>query len=107
MFRRDWPLFSVLERKRRLLAIIPAVECRLLFLYHVAGRGPDLFRMAEGIVAKWAEGSYRTDGRATSWLKIKNPDYTQVIDRHELFADCQRHECRPRSMVSRRDLLLR
>jgi len=31
---------------------------------------PDL----EGIVAKWGRGTYRCDGRATSWLKIKNPD---------------------------------
>lgn len=128
LFRRDWPFFygfdavsiegddltavPLLERKRRLLAIMPAVECRLLYLDHVAGRGRDLFRVAcerdlEGIVAKWANGTYRTDGRATSWLKIKNPDYTQMIDRHELFADRQRHEGRPRIMASRVDLVLR
>lgn len=43
-------------------------------------------RDLEGIVGKWARGTYRTDGRATSWLKIKNRDYTQMRDRHELFA---------------------
>ena len=128
LFRREWPHFyafdvlsiededvtalPLLERKRRLLAIMPAVECRLLYLDHLAGRGRDLFRVAcerdlEGIVGKWADGTYRTDGRATSWLKIKNRDYTQIVDRHELFADRQRHEGRSRSMADRVDLVLR
>jgi bifunctional non-homologous end joining protein LigD len=107
MFRRAWPWFyafdmlsvngedlcgvPLLERKRHLRAIMPAMECRLLYLDHLAGRGRDLFRAAcerdlEGIVAKWARGPYHTDGRSTSWLTIKNPDYTQMRDRHELFS---------------------
>ena len=62
-----------------------------MYLDHIEHRGRDLFRAAcehdlEGIVAKWAHGTYRTDGRATSWTKIKNPQYTQMRDRHELFA---------------------
>jgi hypothetical protein len=36
-------------------------------------------------VAKWAKGTYRTDGRATSSLKIKNPNYSQAEGRYELF----------------------
>lgn len=32
-----------------------------------------------------AEGTYQTDGRGTSWLKIKNPDYSQMAGRRELF----------------------
>jgi len=43
-------------------------------------------RDLEGIVAKWAHSTYCTDGRATSWTKIKNTQYTQMRDRHELFA---------------------
>lgn len=107
LFRREWPHFyafdvlridgddltalPLLARKRRLLGIMPTIETRLRSLDHLAERGRDLFRVAcerdlEGIVAKWAKGTYRTDGRATSWLKIKNPDYTQMRDRHELFA---------------------
>ena len=71
----------LLGRKRQLLRIMPAIECRLLYLDHIERRGCDLFRVAyerdlEGIVAKWARGAYRTDGRATSWLKIKNREYT-------------------------------
>ena len=46
-------------------------------------------RDLEGIVAKWGRGTYQIDGRRTSWLKIKNPTYSQIQDRHELFE--QRH----------------
>jgi ATP-dependent DNA ligase len=49
-----------------------------------------LFRAAcdrdlEGIVAKWGRGSYRRDGITTSWIKIKNRDYSQAEGRRELF----------------------
>ena len=43
-------------------------------------------RDLEGLVAKCGPGTYRTHGQATSRLKVKNPDYTQMRDRHELFA---------------------
>jgi bifunctional non-homologous end joining protein LigD len=118
LFRREWPLFyafdvlriddddltalPLLERKGRLRRIMPTIECRLRSLDHIAQRGCDLFRVAcerdlEGIVAKWAKGTYRTDGRATSWLKIKNPDYTQMRDRHELFGARQAGDPRGRT----------
>ena len=82
---------SRLERKRQLLRIMPTIERRLLYLDHIERRWCDLFRVAcerdlEGIVSKWARGTYRTDGRATSWTKTNNPQYTQMGDRHELFA---------------------
>jgi bifunctional non-homologous end joining protein LigD len=106
LFRRAWPHFytfdvlavdgedlrglPLLERKRRLVRILPRIECRLRYLDHLAARGNDLYRDAcrrdlEGIVAKWVNGTYQTDGRVTSWLKIKNPAYSQIVDRHELF----------------------
>ncbi len=105
LFRREWPYFMafdllmldgrdlrdlpLLERKRRLLSIMPAVGCRVVHLDHLAGRGCDLFRAAcerdlEGIVGKWAHGRYQGDGRGTSWLKIKNPEYSQIVGRREL-----------------------
>ena len=37
------------------------------------------------IVAKWSLGRYETDGVGTSWLKIKNPNYSQWEGRRELF----------------------
>ena len=58
---------------------------------HIVGRGVHLYRAAcaedlEGIVAKWRHGVYQSGGGTTSWLKIKNPNYTQAEGRHELFA---------------------
>jgi ATP-dependent DNA ligase len=41
-------------------------------------------RDLEGIVAKWKHGTYQADG-LTSWLKVKNPTYSQAEGRHELF----------------------
>jgi hypothetical protein len=41
-------------------------------------------RDLEGIAAKWTQGTLSRRG-ATSWVKVKNPDYSQAEDRHELF----------------------
>lgn len=69
---------------------MPDIESRLLCLHGIERRGCDLFRMAyerdlEAIVAKWIRRTYRTDDRATSWLKIENPKYSQMRYRHEFF----------------------
>jgi ATP-dependent DNA ligase len=106
MFRRSSPYFyafdvlaidgedltnlPLLERKRRLRAIAPRVTSRLLYVDAITRRGSDLFRLAcdrdlEGVVGKWSRGTYQCDGRGTSWLKIKNPEYSQVEGRRELF----------------------
>jgi ATP-dependent DNA ligase len=70
---------------------MPRIETRLLYLDHIAERGRGLYRAAcardlESIVGKWAEGTYQSHGRCTSWVKVKNPKYSQMVDRHELFA---------------------
>jgi ATP-dependent DNA ligase len=39
----------------------------------------------EGIVAKWKAGSYVASDRRSSWVKIKNPQYSQAEARDELF----------------------
>jgi bifunctional non-homologous end joining protein LigD len=62
---------------------------RLLYVSHVDGRGSDLFQEVcrqdlEGIVAKWKDGPY-VSGDVTSWIKIKNPEYSQAIGRWERF----------------------
>ena len=126
LFRRGWPHFyafdvlsidgesltglPLLERKRRQRRIMPTIETRLLYLDHLEQRGRDLFRVAcerdlEGIVGKWTRGTYQTDGRRTSWLKIKNPTYTQMRDRRELFAARGTDSRRGRAVV-RPDLVL-
>jgi bifunctional non-homologous end joining protein LigD len=106
LFRREWPFFlafdllavdaddlrelPLLVRKRALKRIMPRVESRLRFIDHIEGSGVDLFRAAsrhdiEGIVGKWARGSYLSDGRGTSWVKVKNPAYSQMEGRAESF----------------------
>jgi hypothetical protein len=42
----------------------------------------------EGVVAKWKGGTYRTAYRTdkrTSWLKVRNRQYSQIDGRRELF----------------------
>jgi len=80
----------LLERKRRLRAIMPRIESRLLHVDHIAARGMGLFRAAcerdlEGVVGKWRHGRFESDGVTTSWVKIKNPHYSQMDGRRGLF----------------------
>jgi len=83
----DLRSLPLLERKRRLQDLIPASPSRLLYVSHIAERGNDLYREVcrrdlEGIVAKWQHGPYAW-GDVTSWVKIKNPTYSQIIGRFE------------------------
>ncbi len=56
----------------------------------VEGRGTDLFRLVceqdlERIVAKWKCGPYLSADGDTSWLKIRNRNYSQMQGRREQF----------------------
>lgn len=85
---RDVRQLPLMERKDKLRALIeksalPDVLCGKF----VEGRGIDLFnevlrRNLEGVVAKRKTGTYSA---VSSWLKIKNPNYTQSERRHKLF----------------------
>ena len=106
MFRRGWPVFYAFDalsigdedlrglplrlRKTHLRNVMPSTDTRLRYVDHVEERGAELFGLAcardcEGVVGKWGSGLYRTDGTTTSWVKIKNPDYSQMEGRYELF----------------------
>jgi ATP-dependent DNA ligase len=103
---RDRPLR---QRKRLLASIMPRVESRARYVDHVERRGRDLFRAAcdhdlEGIVAKWSGGTYQTGAR-TSWLKIRNPEYSQWDGRRELF-DARNDNATPRRQKVRPELTL-
>jgi ATP-dependent DNA ligase len=82
----------LLERKRRLRAIMPRANVHARILYHDHdGRGVALFdavrgKDLEGVVAKWKHGRYHTDGQTTCWLKIRNPEYSQIEGRRDVFA---------------------
>lgn len=87
--RRDVRAYPLRQRKRILRDLVPRGRSRLRYLDAVEGQGVALYREAcardlEGIVGKWAPGSYQS-GPGTSWLKIKNPAYSQLEGRAELF----------------------
>jgi ATP-dependent DNA ligase len=70
--------------------LIPLVPTRLLYVDHRHRTGEETSTIAcahdiEGIVGKLASGRYHTDGTRTNWFKIKNPAYTQMTARHEVF----------------------
>jgi len=72
-------------RKFRLQKTIPA-GLRVLYSDHIERRGIELFELVcqhdmEGVVGKWEHGVYDQP----SWVKIKNPKYSQVAGRREKF----------------------
>ena len=84
---RDRPL---VDHKARLRAILPVESPHLLHVDYLPEKGQELFALAceqdlEGVVGKWGQGTYQTDGRGTSWVKVKNPGYSQAEGRAELF----------------------
>ena len=85
---RDLRALPLFERKRLLRRFIPPQPAPVLYVDHVAGRGVDLFRAVceqdlEGIVAKLAAGRYEPE--ATTWVKVKNPAYSQAEGRADFF----------------------
>jgi bifunctional non-homologous end joining protein LigD len=105
MFRRGEPRFfafdllhcdgedlrylPLTDRKLRLRSLVPPRGERLLYCDHIEQDGEGLFRLAceqdlEGIVAKNRFAPYLPD-RETTWIKIRNREYSQCIGREELF----------------------
>jgi bifunctional non-homologous end joining protein LigD len=106
--RKDLRSMPLYRRKRELKRLIPSQPSALLYVDHIEQRGEDLFELAcrvdlEGIVAKWKDGRYNPE-RPTSWIKIKNPAYTQIVGREKLFEKRMviAHEKRLRSIETER-----
>jgi bifunctional non-homologous end joining protein LigD len=84
---RDLPL---IKRKEMLRDIVPQSPSRILYSDHIDQHGEQIYDFAcqhdlEGVVAKWKHGSYLPNSNATTWIKIKNPEYSQLEGRHEQF----------------------
>ena len=76
------------ERKLRLRRVVSNKSERLLYCDYISGDGEGLFRLAcehdlEGIVAKRNSELYLPEH--ATWLKIRNPNYSQWAGREELF----------------------
>ena len=61
----------------------------MLYAQHIVGRGRELFALVcannlEGIVAKHRQSAYGAD-EPRKWIKVKNINYSQAVDRRELF----------------------
>ena len=82
----------LIERKTKLKKLVERSACSgILYAQHIEESGKLLFqetvvRNLEGIVAKRRMGTYTEHG----WLKIKNPRYTQVEGRHDMFTALRR-----------------
>jgi ATP-dependent DNA ligase len=88
---RDRPL---VDRKAALRTLIRNGG-RILYADHIDGQGTELYRAAcrqdlEGIVAKHKWSGYVPDPTLSSWVKIKNPAYSQAAGRHEQFTRYRR-----------------
>src|SRR2546427_3974471 len=87
-YRRD----ALVDRKqelRRLLARSPAIS-PLKYTEYIDGHGAALFQRVceldlEGIVAKQKFGPYVTEREQSTWFKIRNKGYSQMVGREELF----------------------
>ena len=86
-YMRDRPL---LMRKEVLRNRMKDDASRAIFVDHIVGRGKALYKKIcemdlEGIVCKPSLSPYRTVGGTTTWIKVKNPNYSQKEGRGELF----------------------
>ncbi len=78
------------ERKSILEGCLRQPLNRVLYVDHIAQHGEKLYQQVcerdlEGIVCKPAISPYRTVSGQTTWIKVKNPDYSQAEGRGELF----------------------
>jgi bifunctional non-homologous end joining protein LigD len=87
---KDVRQLELTDRKRLLRSIMPKRSRSILCAQHVEGRARNLFATVcdqnlEGIVAKRKGSAYDPSSPLALWAKIKNRDYSQARDRHELF----------------------
>ena len=72
-----------------------SADSRLHYVDHIDGLGTALFQRVcdldlEGIVAKYKFARYVADRESSTWFKIRNRGYSQMVGREELF-ECERH----------------
>jgi len=90
-YGKDLRTERLLDRKqelRRLLARSP--DSLLKYTEYIDGHGMALFQRVceldlEGIVAKQKVGPYITEREHSTWFKIRNREYSQMVGREELF----------------------
>jgi bifunctional non-homologous end joining protein LigD len=86
----DYRREHLLDRKEELRRVLNGSDARIQYVDYVDGTGVPLFEQAcqhdlEGIVAKQNHAPYVTDCEASTWFKIRNPQYSQWAGREKLF----------------------
>ena len=81
---KDLRSLPLMKRKQILRRLIPARDPYLLYVDHTED-GENLYKLVcsqdlEGVVMKHKASRY-----GESWIKVKNPAYSQLKGRHELF----------------------
>jgi bifunctional non-homologous end joining protein LigD len=88
---KDLRTLPLIERKRQLRKLLGRKRSRTLYLDHVENDGKLLFEQIvkmdlEGMVCKRKSSPYRaTEKPSLYWIKVKNPRYSQLEGRVELF----------------------
>ena len=81
----------LIERKAALKKLLRRKRSRILYLDHVEGDGRLLFEQIvamdlEGIVCKQKNSPYKVTEKPSRYcIKVKNPKYSQLEGREELF----------------------
>jgi ATP dependent DNA ligase domain len=88
---RDLRPLPLVERNRKLRKLLRRKRSRILYLDHVENDGRLLFDQIvkmdlEGMVCKRKSSPYRaTEKPSPYWIKVKNPRYSQIEGREDLF----------------------
>jgi bifunctional non-homologous end joining protein LigD len=88
---KDLRTLPLIDRKAVLKKLLRRKRSRILYLDHVEGDGRLLFEQIvaldlEGIVCKRKDSPYHfTEKPSRHWVKVKNPRYSQLEGREELF----------------------
>jgi bifunctional non-homologous end joining protein LigD len=88
---RDLRGQTVLERKDVLRRLLRGCPPEIRYVEHIDGNhGEPFFHLScaedlEGVVAKRKASTYMNRDQEVAWVKIKNSNYSQIVDRHELF----------------------
>jgi ATP-dependent DNA ligase len=88
---KDLRTLPLIKRKAVLKKLLRRKRSRILYLDQVESDGRLLFEQIvamdlEGIVCKRKDSSYKvTEKPSQYWIKVKNPKYSQLEGREELF----------------------
>jgi bifunctional non-homologous end joining protein LigD len=93
---KDLRTEKLTDRKQELRRLLSkTASSRLTYVDHIEHRGTALFDKVceldlEGIVAKHSHGPYVIEQHISTWVKIKNRNYSQSLGRENLF-ERERH----------------